>query len=137
MDGNVNPALLDHLVGTIRRFAGNGVEDNVHIMDYVLKFRGVVVDYFIGSERAQKIVVSLRGGANHPCAFQLCELHGEAPNAASRAMNEDRLAGSKFPCVEQRLPGRQRGERNRAAVTWSIDFAFSATSDSRTTIYSA
>jgi len=104
-------ARLEHREGSLRHVGTDRIEDGVAIGDNLSKIAGVVVDDFIGSDSTYIFMVCRTRGRDHPGAYMLSKLNGEAGNAACSTLDQDRLPGLQFQCILDRAHCREAGER--------------------------
>ena len=87
------------------------VEHDVDVRDGLLERPGGVVDRLVDPEIAEEVVLLLPGGADHVGASRLGDLHGEVTHPTGRRVDQNARALPHLRHVDQRLPGREPGER--------------------------
>jgi len=66
----------------------------------------LVIDELMCTQGLHQAAVLAAGRGHHEGAMELGNLHGQAANAAGRAMNQHALAGLDLPHRHDGLPGR-------------------------------
>ena len=73
--------------------------------------RGRVVDRLVGAQLREEVVLGGARRADHVSASRLRDLHGEMTDAARGSQHEHALSRLDVRRLDERLPGRQPGER--------------------------
>src|SRR5207237_9683496 len=82
-----------------------GIENDIDILNYILKLRVGVIDRLIYPKLLQQVLVRGRCGSDNFGATRLGDLHSERPDPAGTAVNQNRLSGAQSSLLHQRLPG--------------------------------
>jgi DNA-binding HxlR family transcriptional regulator len=96
--------------------AADEVQRHVDAVQLLLERAGGVVDDLVRAQVTEQIVLRRPGGADHPGATGRRDLHGQVPDPTGRRVHEHRPPGRHLRRVDQRLPGRQRGQRQRGGL---------------------
>src|SRR5215471_5014433 len=109
-------ARLQYLVGTDLDFAADRVEHHVAIGDGFREILLTVVDYPVGAEAADIIVVACAGRRDDRCADVFGQLKGKAGNSARAALDQNGFARFDFGSVFERPQRGQAGQCHRCRL---------------------
>src|SRR4029077_15379391 len=82
-----------------------GVENDIDILNHILKLRGGVIDRLIYSKLLQQVLVRGRCRSDNFGATRFGDLHSERPDPAGTAVNQNRLSGAQPSLLHYGLPG--------------------------------
>src|SRR4029077_3020846 len=82
-----------------------GIENDIDILNYILKLRGGVIDRLIYSKLLKQVLVRGRCRSDNFGVTRFGDLHSERPAPAGTAVNQNRLSGAQSSLLHQRLPG--------------------------------
>src|ERR1700744_5495059 len=88
-DRNNRAALFYDAVGATERVGAHAVQHHIDIFDYVLEFRGCVIDCLIDTELLERRLMRRRSGRDHFRAARFGNWNGKTPDAARAAVNQD------------------------------------------------
>ena len=100
----------------LARLAADEVEHDVDVADALLDGLARVVDRLVGAELGQERVLGRARRPDHVRAARLGDLHRQVPDAAGGGEDQHALSGLDVGRLDERLPGRQPGERQRAGL---------------------
>src|SRR5829696_9821591 len=106
------PPRPDDGPGPPRNFTAYEVEDHVDLARRLLEASAFRVDELVGPELAHEPFGPLPSRGHDTGARAAGQLDGEDADAASRTVDQHALACRETSMVEQRLPGRQGGQRD-------------------------
>src|SRR5579872_2689542 len=106
-DGDKHSSFFQDHPGSLQCFAAYRVEDDIDIMNHVLKARGGIIDRLVGPEVAEEVAIACRGSPNDKCASKPSKLGGKDPNSYCCTVDQDALPSSKACIIKERLPGRE------------------------------
>src|SRR5439155_1851300 len=96
---------LHYTIRSRQSITAYGVENDIDILNYILKLRGGVIDRLIYSKLLKQVLVRGRCRSNNFGAARFGDLHSERPDPAGTAVNQNRLSGAQSSRLHQRLPG--------------------------------
>src|SRR4029434_2873010 len=79
-------------------------------IQHILKTDRDVVDELFDANRPRHVNVPWRDGSDHVGSRVPSQLRRKGTDTASNAVNQDSLARSEMPMIEQPLPGAERSE---------------------------
>ena len=102
-----NSAYSKNFPGSLLRLPADSVEDNIDIPRDVFEALRAVIDYFVGAELVEQLMIFRRSGRDDVPAFPFRKLHSKVTNSAGAAVDQDALARLQLRRVEQRMPRSQ------------------------------
>ncbi len=106
----------EHAHGLLEVLPAEAVQHQVVTGEELLEVLGAVVDDRVGAELADEVRVGGPGRGGDGRAEVLCELDRDRPDPACTAVDEDLLPRLHVPALHERLPRRQRDQRQRARL---------------------
>src|SRR2546421_1854912 len=106
-DGEKHSSFFQHHPGSLQYFAAYRLEDDIDIMNHVLKARGGIIDSLVGPEIAEEVAIARRRSPNDKCISPASKLDGKDPNSSCCTVDQDGLPCSKACIIKERLPGRE------------------------------
>src|SRR6266516_803294 len=102
-----DPSWFHHLPGSLQGVAANHIQDEIDIMDHLLKVRGGIVDDRARSQFSEEVAITGRGGRDDMRASKPSKLDGKDPNTPCCTMDQDGLPCNEARVIKEGLPGRQ------------------------------
>src|SRR5215208_7874393 len=111
-DGDQHASWFEERPGAPPYLPAHQVEDHVYLARHLLEAPAFSVYKLLSPEPAYEIFRPRSPRRYHVGARAPGQLNGKDADAASRAVNQHALARRETSVLEQRLPGRQGGQRD-------------------------
>src|SRR5919107_5945237 len=111
-DGDQHTSWFEERPGALPDLPAHQVEDHVYLARHLLEAPAFSVYKLLRPEPAYEIFRPRSPRRYHAGARAPGQLNGEDADAASRAVDQHALARRETSMLEQRLPGRQGGQRD-------------------------
>src|SRR5262249_27710327 len=115
-NGDKNSSWFHNPVGSLQRVATNRIEDNISIMDHILKRRGGIVNDLVSTQFSEEVAITGRSRCDNLCASPASHLDGKDSNTPSGTVNQDGLSCNEACMHKKGLPGSQGGQRNSCGL---------------------
>src|SRR6478609_416741 len=86
---------LHYTVRSRQSITAYGIENDIDILNYILKLGGGVIDRLIYSKLLKQVLVRGRCRSDNFGATRFNDLHSERPDPAGTAVNQSRLSGAQ------------------------------------------
>lgn len=129
--GNQRASRFHDFEAALLGLTADQVEHEVHRLNEVLEFFGLVIDHLIGAEVSGELFVGRRYSGCDPGALCLGELNGEMSDPAGATVDKNARPCRRPPWSKRPCQAVMPASGTAAAPTASSDFGFAATSSTR------
>src|SRR5215510_9680362 len=114
-DGDQDSPAAQHRPGPGQDLSAHRVDHHIDITDLVFEPAGIVDD-LASAEPGDEVAIPRGRRGGHPGAVRCCQLDRVGTDAAGPAVDQDVLPRLQVCVLMQRLPGRQRPQRERSRL---------------------